>query len=256
MSDIDLRVMLIAGGSGSIGREIAAQALTAGWTVILHGRHGDKLERVAAELRGRADSAALHTLAIDIGDDGDIEQLVDRAEQIHGRLDAVVDCLAAGPVGAKVTGSFADTDPAAYQPFLALSLVALQRLAFAALPWLRESGGCLIALVSDAGVFAAPGQTLIGAARAASVGFIKNFALDVANCGVRAHCISPSFVDATATALKLEQIGSRRLESARRRAGLGLPTPADIAPLVLFLCGDGARKITGQVISVNGGLNA
>jgi 3-oxoacyl-[acyl-carrier protein] reductase len=47
-----------------------------------------------------------------------------------------------------------------------------------------------------------------------------------------------------------------RVERAAARAGLGLPTPADIAPLVLFLCGEGARKITGQVISVNGGLHA
>ena len=47
-----------------------------------------------------------------------------------------------------------------------------------------------------------------------------------------------------------------RAGAARERAGLGLPTPADIAPLVLFLCGTGAVKITGQIISVNGGLNA
>jgi NAD(P)-dependent dehydrogenase (short-subunit alcohol dehydrogenase family) len=46
------------------------------------------------------------------------------------------------------------------------------------------------------------------------------------------------------------------MERAEARAGLGLPSAADIAPLVLFLCSDGARKITGQVISINGGLNA
>ena len=74
--------------------------------------------------------------------------------------------------------------------------------------------------------------------------------------GVRVHCVSPSFVDDTSTSRRLAQAGADRLDKARRRAGLGLPTPADIAPLVLFLCGDGARRITGQVISVNGGLNA
>jgi 3-oxoacyl-[acyl-carrier protein] reductase len=46
------------------------------------------------------------------------------------------------------------------------------------------------------------------------------------------------------------------MERARARAGLGLPKPADIAPLVLFLCGPGAQRITGQVISINGGMNA
>jgi NAD(P)-dependent dehydrogenase (short-subunit alcohol dehydrogenase family) len=46
------------------------------------------------------------------------------------------------------------------------------------------------------------------------------------------------------------------MEKAAKRAGLGLPTPRDIAPMTVFLCTDGAAKITGQVISVNGGLNA
>jgi NAD(P)-dependent dehydrogenase (short-subunit alcohol dehydrogenase family) len=51
-------------------------------------------------------------------------------------------------------------------------------------------------------------------------------------------------------------MGQSRTETAAKRAGLGLPTAADIAPITVFLCGPGAEKITGQVISVNGGLNA
>ena len=47
-----------------------------------------------------------------------------------------------------------------------------------------------------------------------------------------------------------------RADAARQRAGLGLPTPADIAPMALFLCSKGAARITGQIISINGGLNA
>ena len=128
-------------------------------------------------------------------------------------------------------------------------------VACVALPWLGRSGGTLITFISDAGLFAAPNQTLIGAARAASVGFVRNLATEVAADGVRVHCISPSYVEKTRIAERLMQSSSSRLDKARKRAGLGLPTPADIAPLVLFLCGDGARRITGQVISVNGGLN-
>jgi len=65
-----------------------------------------------------------------------------------------------------------------------------------------------------------------------------------------------AFVDDTDGARRLAEVNADRMASARRRAGLGLPTPEDIAPLVLFLCGGGARRITGQVISVNGGVNA
>jgi NAD(P)-dependent dehydrogenase (short-subunit alcohol dehydrogenase family) len=81
-------------------------------------------------------------------------------------------------------------------------------------------------------------------------------ALDVARDGVRVHCVSPSFVADSESARRLAQQSVERMQRAQERAGLGLPTAADIAPLVMFLCGEGARKITGQIISVNGGLNA
>ncbi len=250
------RVMLIAGGTGSIGREIAAQALGTGWTVIVHGSSTSSVDAVCGRLGVAFPGAPLQGIAADIRDDGAVERLVARAAQCHGRLDAVVDCLSTGPAGGKVVGPFDGTEPGAYLALMELSVVYLERLAFAALPWLKASRGCLIAFVSDAALFAAPRQTLIGAARAATVGFIRNFAVEVARDGVRAHCLSLGFVLETETAAKLEQAGSDRLEAARKRAGLGLPTPADIAPAVLFLCGDGARRMTGQVVSINGGLQA
>jgi 3-oxoacyl-[acyl-carrier protein] reductase len=137
-----------------------------------------------------------------------------------------------------------------------LSIVHFQRLTRASLPWLQRQGGTLIAFASDAGRFAAPRQSLIGASRAAIMGFVRNLATEVARDSIRVHCVSPSFVDDTETASRLAVTNADRIESARRKAGLGLPTPDDIAPLVLFLCGEGAKRITGQVISVNGGMNA
>ena len=139
---------------------------------------------------------------------------------------------------------------------LDLSVAHLERLAHAALPWLKQRGGTLIAFASDAGRFAAPRQALLGASRAAIIGFVRNLAVEVARDGVRVHCISPSFVVGSDSARRLSAQNSSRIERATARAGLGLPTPEDIAPTVLFLCGEGARKITGQVISINGGLNA
>jgi NAD(P)-dependent dehydrogenase (short-subunit alcohol dehydrogenase family) len=141
-------------------------------------------------------------------------------------------------------------------PLLDLSAGHVQRLAHAALPWLARQGGTFIAFASDAGLFAAPRQSLIGASRAAIMGFVRNLGSEVARDGVRVHCISPSFVEGTRIALSLAATRPERMERARAKAGLGLPTPEDIAPLVLFLCGDGAKRITGQVISINGGLNA
>lgn len=242
------RVLLIAGGSGSIGSAIARHALAQGWKVALHGRTRDKVDAVVTGLSylGQIDG-----FLADIWEDDAAETLVAEVAEQYGRIDAVVDCTATGPLG--IHGAFTETSPEAFGDFLNVSVGWIERLAHAAYDFLAQQGGTLLAFVSDAGIFAAARQTLIGAARAGTIGFIRNFAIEAARDGIRAHAISPSFVEGSDSARRMS---SDRMAKAAKRAGLGLPTADDIAPLVLFLCGDGAAKITGQVISVNGGLNA
>lgn len=249
MTDGAAPVLLIAGGSGSIGAEIAAQAARAGWAVAVHGRRREAIDAALAGVTG------VHSgHRFDFTSPGGIEALVAEVGAHYGRIDAAIDCTTGGPEG--ITGLFGDTEPAAYAAFAAQSVVAFQRFAHAALPWLSVRGGTLIGFVSDAGVFAAPRQAMIGAMRAATIGFVRNLAVEVARHGVRVHAISPGYVAGTASARRLEAASAERMAAARARAGLGLPTPADIAPLALFLCGPGAAKLTGQVVSVNGGVNA
>ncbi len=246
----DAPVMLIAGGSGSIGRAIAHEALAQGWAVALHGRSEDKLNALTASL---CEDGTVEAFAADVGEPDAAEALIADVAEQFGRIDAVIDCVATGPAGGGVIGLFPDTDPKVYTGVYDLSAAWLQRLAHAAYPHLAQSGGTLVSFISDAGIFAAPRQTIIGAARGAAIAFIRNLAMEAARDGIRAHCISPSFVAGTESAL---QMGSDRMAKAEKRAGLGLPTAEDIAPMAVFLCGDGARKITGQIISINGGLNA
>lgn len=253
MSSIDPRVMLITGGSGSIGSEIARRAAQAGWAVAVHGRSAESVAAAVLSVRSHAPEARTTGHRADFSKPGTIAALVAEVAAEHGRIDAVIDCAVTGPPG--VTGLFAETDPQAFAAMAEQSVVAFQRLAHATLPWLSRAGGCLVALVSDAGIFAAPRQTMIGAMRAATIGFVRNLALEVAQQGVRVHAISPSFVEDTEVARRLAAGSAERMAQARRRAGLGLPTPTDIAQLALFLCGPGARRMTGQVISINGGLN-
>jgi NAD(P)-dependent dehydrogenase (short-subunit alcohol dehydrogenase family) len=242
------KVLLIAGGSGSIGSAIARGALAEGWTVALHGRDPDKLQGVVADM---ADLGTVDGFVADLWEDDAAEVLVAEVAEQYGRIDAMVDCTATGPQG--ITGLFPDTSPEVFVDFLSVSVGWIERLAHAAYPFLSQQGGTLIAFVSDAGIYAAPRQTLIGAARAGTIGFIRNLAMEAARDGIRAHVISPSYVLDSESARRM---GSERMAKAASRAGLGLPSAEDIAPLALFLCGEGARRITGQVISVNGGLNA
>ncbi len=245
---IDQPVMLIAGGSGSIGSATAREALAQGWAVALHGNTPAKLAALEAEL------GALGKVECFQGDvfaaDG-AESLVAEVAERFGRIDAVVDCVSAGVEG--IRGLFPDTDPAAFTPFYDVSTGWLLRLSHAAYPHLKVRGGTIISFISDAGVFAAPHQTMIGAVRAASVGFIRNLSRESGRDGIRAHVISVSYVEGSDI---VARIGPERMKTAQRRAGLGLPTALDIAPMTVFLCGPGAEKITGQVISINGGLNA
>lgn len=244
----DQKVMLITGGSGSIGAAVAREAASQGWTVIVQGRSADKVTGLVSEL---LKSVPAEGIVCDMWADDAAASIVADAAAKFGRIDAVVDCISTGR--GKITGYFPDTDPADFSTFYDLSAAWFQRLAHAAYPHLKARGGTLIAFASDAGKFAARRQTIIGAARAAVMGFVRNLAVESARDGIRVHCISPSYVTGSDSAAKM---GSSRMAKADERAGLGLPSAEDIAPLTVFLCGPGAAKITGQVISVNGGLNA
>jgi NAD(P)-dependent dehydrogenase (short-subunit alcohol dehydrogenase family) len=246
----DQPVMLVAGGTGSVGSAVAREAARLGWALVVHGGTRAKVDALIAELR---ETTPAQGVAADVHEAGAAENLVAQAAAAFGRIDAVVDCVATGPSGARLTGLFKDTDPQHYGAFYDLSAAWFQRLAHAAYPHLAERGGTLIAFISDAGKFAAPRQTIIGAARAATIGFVRNLAVEAARDQIRIHAISPSYVAGSAVA---ERMGTERMATAEQRAGLGLPSADDIAPITVFLCGAGAAKITGQVISVNGGLNA
>lgn len=246
----DRPVMLITGGSGSVGEAIAREAVAEGWAVVIQGRNVEKLAGLTSLLRATGPAEAV---AYDVAADDAATRIVAETAEKFGRIDAVVDCVATGPNAGKLTGLFKDTTPEHFTAFYHLSASWFQRLAHAAYPHLATRGGTFIGFISDAGKFAAPRQTIIGSARAAEIGFVRNLAVEAARDGIRVHAISPSYVLESRTA---ELMGSERMATAAKRAGLGLPTAADIAPMTVFLCGPGAAKITGQVISVNGGLNA
>lgn len=242
--------MLVTGATGAIGFEIAAQAAESGAIVAVHGSSDDSVAGAIARLRKRVPCARVIAAPADFRVDGAIEAMVVQVASEAGQLDAVIHCAITGPGG--VAGPLGKTMPDNFGAHAALVLGSFQRLCFAALPYLSERGGTIIGFASDAGRFAAPRQSIIGAAFGGIMVFVRNLSLEVSRQGVRVHCLSPSFVADTA----VFAMHAARADAARERAGLGLPTPGDIAPLALFLCSPGASKITGQVISINGGLNA
>lgn len=247
--------ILITGATGGIGKEIAAQAAAAGATIGVHGSGPASVAATLDALRARVPEGRFIACPADYREAGSIAALVDGFAAAAGRLDGVVDCALVRPNGS-VTGVFVRADPAVFAAHAGTTLGNVQQLCFAAHPHLAARGGAFIAFASDAGRFAAPRQSIVGAGMAGIIGFVRNIGLEFAREGIRANCISPSFVADTPIYERYLKAAEGRAGAAARRAGLGLPTPADIAPLVLLLLGPGGAKITGQVISMNGGLNA
>jgi 3-oxoacyl-[acyl-carrier protein] reductase len=246
-------VVLITGATGGIGFEIAAQAAEAGAVVAVHGSRAESVTHTIERLKSRMPDAHLIAAPGDFLQPGAIEAVVEKVASEAGRLDAVIHCAIAGAAG--TSGPFRKTNAQSFGMLAQNVLGSFQQLCFAALPHLAQNGGTIVGFASDAGRFAAPGQSLVGAAFGGIMAFVRNLAVEVARDGVRVHCISPTFVVDTPVFDAFASVGDRGIR-ARERAGLGLPAPKDIAPIALFLCGPGSEKITGQVISINGGLNA
>jgi len=248
------QVILITGATGAIGFEIAAQAAEAGAVVGVHGSRSERVSATLERLRERVPGARLVPVTADFQGDGAVEEMVSTLVAATGRLDAVIHCAITGAPG--VAGWFGKTRPESFGTHAARVLGTFEELCFFALPHLARQGGTIIAFASDAARFAAPRQSVVSGAFGGIVSFVRNLSMEVSRDGVRVHCITPSYVRDTPIFDAVTARSGHRTESALARAGLGLPTPADIAPLALFLCGPGAAKITGQIISVNGGLNA
>jgi NAD(P)-dependent dehydrogenase (short-subunit alcohol dehydrogenase family) len=235
-------VLLVTGATGAVGFEVAAEALSQGYRVAVHGRTAETCSEAVRRLRSRAPDGAVFPAPADFLAPGAIAAMVEAAVAEGGRLDAVVNCAVSAPSG--ITGLLRDTDPTQYAALAHHALATLQTLCHAAAPH------------SDAGRFAAARQSLIAASRAGIIGFCRSLGVEWAHDGMRINCVSLSFVEQTPVFERFLASAGSRAEASRKKAGLGLPAPADIAPLVLFLCGPGAAKITGQVVSINGGLNA
>jgi NAD(P)-dependent dehydrogenase (short-subunit alcohol dehydrogenase family) len=129
----------------------------------------------------------------------------------------------------------------------------------AALPAMRERrSGSVINIASDAAKVATPGETIIGAAMAAIVMFSRAAALEAKREGVRINVLTPSLIANTPGSawIATDPFSSRMFEKAASMANLGVAEPEDLAAMILFLASPAARRITGQAISINGGISA
>jgi len=250
------RVALVVGGAGGVGREVAAALAAEGAGVVIAGRSESNAQHALDTIRSADPRAEVGFAPVDLVRYADCSALIEGVVSGRGRLDAVVNCANIPTAG--MGGRFGDVNPQNFTAFLEGSLTTVFNLCHAALPALSElGGGAIVNFASDSGRVAAPNQTMIGATRAAIMMFTRSLSLETAAQGVRVNCISSSFIkDTPVYETVMSGPIASRARTAAARAGLGLPGPGDIAQLAVFLCGDASSHLTGQVISVNGGVSA
>lgn len=248
------KAALITGGSGGIGLHVAERLAEAGANVFINGRSADRGEQAAAKLREI--SPDVHFIAGDCSSYQDAAAVVEATRSTAGRLDILVSAGAEGGTGPT---PFADMIPQQIEDEFRKRLLPRIFPVHAALPALRENGGSVILLTTDAGRYATPGESVLGAVGASVIIMTKVLAKEFSRFRIRVNGIALAVAEGTPTwDRNMAGEGFQRDLFAKvvGRFPFGRPPSADeVAAVAVFLASDGAAQVTGQTISVNGGLS-
>ena len=241
----DKRVAYVTGGSRGIGEAIVLGLAAAGFHVIAVARNKEKLDAVvnAAAAKGQS----VEAVAVDIADSAALAASIEQAIEKHGRMDVLVN-----NAGITRDGLFMRMDDKDWDDVLNTNLKsAFVACRSATRPMIRAKWGRIINISSVAGIIGNAGQVNYAASKAGLIGMTKSIARELAGKQVTANCVAPGFITTDMTDVLPPQIKEKVLEVIPlRRFG----AVADIAAMVVFLAGDTAGYITGQVIAVDGGM--
>jgi NAD(P)-dependent dehydrogenase (short-subunit alcohol dehydrogenase family) len=240
------RVALVVGGGSGIGQATAEIFAAHGASVAIADIDKDGLERTAQLAAAHRVELSQH--ACDITDQAQTEALIDAVVAHHGRIDTVV-----STVGWSDTTFFMQEDADYWRRIIDINLMGAIYLSRAALRVLSpQKSGSIVLTSSDAGKVGTMGETVYAAAKAGVIGFVKSLAREAARDGIRINAISPGPTD---TPLLRAQSDQHVIDKMIRAVPLKrMGTAAEQAAPIVFLASDDAGYITGQTLSVSGGL--
>ncbi|MBP8882031.1 MAG: glucose 1-dehydrogenase [Dermatophilaceae bacterium] len=239
------KVTVVTGAGAGIGRAIATTCHAEGAIVIVTDLDGAAAQAVAAELGERA-----IPYAVDVTDRASVAAMVSDVVTAYGRIDVLVN-----NAGWDLAVPFVQSEPDFWAKVIVINYVGVLHTCREILPVMIEAGGGhIVNLSSDAGRVGSSGEAVYSGAKAAIIGFSKAIAREVARHGINVNVVCPGPTD---TAL-FNSLGG---DNPKLRDGLTraiplrrLATPADIAAAVAFFASDEASYLTGQTLSVSGGL--
>lgn len=246
------RVAAVTGAAQGIGFAVAERLRAEGATVYALDRSADVLEEAWRH------DAGVEPLAVDVGDSAQVNAAFARIEAEHGRLDALVTAAGVADAPWRLTARGGDPDPTtiddeAWDLVLRVNLTGTFYCVRAALPLLRRTGprGGAIVTISSVGALAPyPLQAAYPASKAGVLGMTRAIAALVGSENIRVNAVAPA---ATRTAMLPQD--EELLDSLVQLQPIArVVPPSEMAATIVYLCSDEAQFITGQTISVNGGM--
>jgi 2-hydroxycyclohexanecarboxyl-CoA dehydrogenase len=239
------RVAVVTGSASGIGKATAEALAAEGATVCIGDIAADKGEAVAAELRAKGRQAEYFSL--DLTDRDSIAKFAAAVLKRFGRVDILVNGAGWGK-----TVPFVDSDDAFWEKVINLNFIGPMRLTKALLPQMFERKyGRVVSVSSDAGRVGSLGETVYSGAKAGLIGFSKGLAREGARYNVTVNVVCPGPTDTPLLAAVPEKYRDAFIKAIpMRRFG----QPAEVAEAIVFFAGGNAGYITGQVLSVSGGL--
>lgn len=239
--------VLITGASRGIGAATARVFARAGWNVAVQYQNSEQAAlALAQELRGLGVTAA--ALRADVSDAGQVKQCVEQARQALGGLD----CLVCNAGIALPQQLLTDTTPEQWRALMGVDLDGVFHCVHAAVPHLvRQHSGSIVTVSSMWGVTGGSCEAPYSAAKAGVIGLTRALAKELGPSGIRVNCVAPGVIDTDMNRhLSQEDLAALGEETPLGRIG----TPEEVAEAILFLAGEKAGFITGQVLNVDGGM--
>jgi NAD(P)-dependent dehydrogenase (short-subunit alcohol dehydrogenase family) len=230
------RVVLVAGGTGGLGRAVSLAFLRDGARVVVTYRKDAEVEALKKAAAG--DASRISAQPVDVTDLAAAQELVNKIVAEHGRLDVLVNTVGGYAGGIKLW----ELDRQTFEQMLVLNVRSGYALAHAAVPaMLKQGKGAIVNIAAKAAFDHAAGAAAYAASKAAAVAMMDSLAADLRGSGVRVNSILPSIIDTPAN------------RAAMPGADFNAwPKPEEIARVILFLCSEDAKVIHGAAIPVYG----
>ena len=245
MQDLSGKVAVVTGGGGGIGAAIAAGLASAGASVAVWDLDRDRAEEVAGGLPGAAAA-----VGVDITQRASVEAAAATTAEALGPVDVLVN-----NAGVDVIEPFLDSEEATWTKVVEVNLLGTIRCCHVLVPGMAERGwGRIVNIGSDAGRVGSSGEVVYSGTKGGVIAFSKALAREVATKGVTVNAVCPgptdtSLLDQVAQASQKLYDGLARAVPMKR-----IGQPEDVAPAVVFLASPAAGYVTGQTLSVSGGL--